>query len=267
MMSKSFPLCATAFALACSLAPGASSTPSGPGAASTPAGVPVAAPAGAAPADASAAATDTPADNPAVTPLLERRNPRYRIEIGDVIGLDFPFTPEYDENVTVQPDGYISLITLGDMHVEGMTLPEMTKVLRQAYSKILHDPIVTVALSNFEQPYFIVGGEVGKPGKYDLHGDTTLIQAVEIAGGFTYTSKHSHVLLFRRVSDDWVSARVINVKKMLSAGNLAEDMHIEPGDMVFIPKNRLSKVQPYLPYLLPYQLFRINFNATSSYGY
>lgn len=273
MTSKNLLLCVVTLAFGCLLAHSANSTPSTPAAASTPSGVPsatvpgAAATPGAAPANLGADSTDNPADNPTVTPLLERRNPRYRIEIGDVVGLDFPFTPEYDENVTVQPDGYISLITLGDMHVEGMTLPEMTKALRQSYSKILHDPIITVALSNFEQPYFIVGGEVGKPGKYDLHGDTTLIQAVEIAGGFTYTSKHSHVLLFRRVSDDWVSARVINVKKMLKAGNLAEDLHIEPGDMVFIPKNTLSKVQPYLPYLLPYQLFRINFNATSSYGY
>lgn len=244
-------------------AAGAPSTPAPPAEGVTP---PVGSPASVPGAPVSASA-DTPADNQAVTPLLERRNPRYRIEIGDVIGLDFPFTPEYSENVTVQPDGFISLITLGDMHVEGMTLPDVSTALRQAYSKVLHDPIITVALSNFEQPYFIVGGEVGKPGKYDLHGDTTLIQAVEIAGGFTYTSKHSHVLLFRRVSDDWVSARVINVKKMLSAGNLAEDLQIEPGDMVFIPKNRLSKVQPYLPYLLPYQLFRINFTAGSSFGY
>jgi len=272
MTSKNLLLCVLTLAFGALLAQGANSTPSTPGSASAPTSVPAAAsgPAAtpaAAPVNAAAESGDNPSDNPTVTPLLERRNPRYRVEIGDVVGLDFPFTPEYDENVTIQPDGYISLITLGDMHVEGMTLPELTKALRQSYSKILHDPIITVALSNFEQPYFIVGGEVGKPGKYDLHGDTTLIQAVEIAGGFTYTSKHSHVLLFHRVSDDWVSARVINVKKMLSAGNLAEDMHIEPGDMVFIPKNRLSKVQPYLPYLLPYQLFRINFNATSSFGY
>ncbi|HUI40777.1 MAG TPA: polysaccharide biosynthesis/export family protein [Terriglobia bacterium] len=200
-------------------------------------------------------------DNQTAAPLLERRNPRYRIELGDVIGLTFPFTPEYNESVTVQPDGYISLITIGDIHVQGMTSPELTTALRKAYSTVLHEPVITVSLSNFENPYFIVGGEVGKPGKYDLHGDTTVAQAVEIAGGFTYTSKHSHVLLFRRVSDDWVSARVINVKKMLSAGNLAEDLHLEPGDMVFVPKNRLSKVQPFLPYLLPYQLFRINFTS------
>jgi len=216
---------------------------------------------------APSASSSAEGDTSQAAPALERRNPRYRIELGDVIGLDFPFTPEYDENVTVQPDGYISLITIGDMHVAGMTMPELTQALRQAYSKVLHNPIITVALSNFEQPYFIVGGEVGKPGKYDLHGDTTLVQGVEIAGGFTYTSKHSHVLLFRRVSDDWVSARVVNVKKMLKAGDLAEDLHLEPGDMIFVPKSGLSKIQPFLPYLLPYQLFRINFNASSNFGY
>lgn len=214
-----------------------------------------------------AAASSGSSNNQAQAPLLERRNPRYRIELGDVISLDFPFTPEYNENVTVQPDGYVTLITLGEMHVAGMTIPEVQQSLRDAYSKVLHEPIIAVGLSTFENPYFIVGGEVGKPGKYDLHGDTTLTQAVEIAGGFTYTSKHSHVLLFRRVSDDWVSARVVNVKKMLKAGDLAEDIHLEPGDMVFIPKNRLSKVQPYLPYLLPYQLFRINFNANTTSTY
>lgn len=220
-----------------------------------------------APATASAApgapAASASADNQGQAPLLERRNPRYRIELGDVLTLDFPFTPEYNENVTVQPDGYVTLITVGEMHVAGMTIPEAQQALRNAYAKVLHEPIIAVGLSSFENPYFIVGGEVGKPGKYDLHGDTTLTQAVEIAGGFTYTSKHSHVMLFRRVSDDWVSARVINMKKMLSAGDLAEDIHLEPGDMVFIPKNRLSKIQPYLPYLLPYQLFRVNFNANT----
>jgi polysaccharide biosynthesis/export protein len=194
-------------------------------------------------------------------PLLQRRNPRYKIERGDSINLDFPFTPEYNETVAVQPDGYIDLITIGDMHVEGMTTPELTTALRQAYAKVLHEPIITVTMNSFENPYFIVGGEVGKPGKYILHGDTTVSQAVEIAGGLTYASKHSHILLFRRVSDDWISARVINLKKQFSAGNLSEDLHIEPGDFVFIPKNRLAKLQPYIPFLLPENIFHLDFQA------
>ena len=128
------------------------------------------------------------------------------------------FTPEY---VTVQPDGYISASShWGDMHAEGMTLLELTNVLRTAYSKILHDPIITVALSTLSSRISSWAARKIRSARRH-HVD----QAMEIAGGFTYTQ--SHELLFRRVSDDWVSAGVINVKKMSSADSLAEDPQVD----------------------------------------
>jgi polysaccharide export outer membrane protein len=74
-----------------------------------------------------------------------------------------------------------------------------------------------------------------------------LTQAIAIAGGFQDSAKHSQVLLFRRVNSDWVSAKIINVKEMERKGNLHEDPYLYPGDMVFVPKNRLSKIKPFLP--------------------
>ena len=67
-------------------------------------------------------------------PALQRRNPRYQIEYGDVIELNFPFTSEFNQTVTVQPDGYISLIGAGDLHVEGQTTPELRDRLREVYA-------------------------------------------------------------------------------------------------------------------------------------
>jgi polysaccharide export outer membrane protein len=75
----------------------------------------------------------------------------------------------------------------------------------------------------------------------------TVTEAVAMAGGFTEAAKHSQVLLFRRVSDEWTEAKVINVKKMLKDGNLHEDMHLHPGDMIVVPKNTLSKISKYIP--------------------
>ena len=98
----------------------------------------------------------------------------------------------------------------------GQTLPELTEAIKTAYSKILQDPVISVDPKDFEKPYFTVGGQVGKPGKFDWRSDVTLTQAIAIAGGFTDASKHSQVLLFRRVSDQWTEAKIINVKKMLS---------------------------------------------------
>ena len=69
-----------------------------------------------------------------------------------------------------------------------------------------------------------------------------------MAGGFTDAAKHSQVLLFRRESDQWTPSReLINVKKMLNSRNLQEDPELQPGDMLFIPKNALSKIKPFLP--------------------
>jgi polysaccharide export outer membrane protein len=164
-----------------------------------------------------------------------------------VVELSFPLTPEFSQTVTVQPDGFIALRDVGDLHVEGETVPELAETVQKAYKDILHDPVLSVVLKDFEKPYFIVGGQVGKPGKYDLRGDTTVVQALEIAGGMNEFAKHSNVYLFRRVSNDWVETTKLDVKKMMRTGNLAEDMHLRPGDMVFVPKNTYSKISRFIP--------------------
>ena len=160
-------------------------------------------------------------------PGLHRRNPRYQLCKGDIFDLSFPLTPEFNQTVTVHPDGYITLTGLGDFYVAGKTVPELRQVVQTAYSKILHDPVINVVLKDFEKPFFVAGGEVGHPGKYEMREDLTLTEAIAIAGGFTGSSKHSQVLLFRRVSDDWAEVRVLDVKKMFKAGNLAEDVHLD----------------------------------------
>jgi polysaccharide export outer membrane protein len=131
--------------------------------------------------------------------------------------------------------------------VAGQTVPQLTETLKEAYGKILKDPVISVVLKDFEKPYFIADGQVGKPGKYELRGDTTLTQAIAIAGGSQDSAKHSQVLLFRRVNSDWVSAKIINVKEMEKKGNLHEDPFLHPGDMLFVPKNRFSKIRPFMP--------------------
>jgi len=102
-------------------------------------------------------------------------------------------------------------------------------------------------LRDFDHPYFIAGGEVGHPGKYELRSDTTIVEAVAIAGGFTGQAKHSQVVLFRHISNDMVEAKLLNVKHMMKSRNLKEDIVLRPGDMFFVPQNAISKINRYLP--------------------
>ncbi|SRR5579864_4071321 len=191
---------------------------------------------------AAATSNSTTADS-----TFHDRYPRYKVRSGDIFDISFELSPEFNQSVSVQPDGFITLRGIGDVHVAGETVPELTASIRKAYGQILHEPLISITLKDFEKPYFIADGQVGHPGKYDLRGDMTLTEAVAVAGGFLDSAKHSQVLLFRRVDDQWVSAKIINVKKMENNGKLAEDPLLHPGDMLFVPKNKFSKLKPFLP--------------------
>jgi polysaccharide export outer membrane protein len=178
---------------------------------------------------------------------FNERNPRYQIQSGDTFDINFEFAPEFNQTTAVQPDGFVTLREIGDLHVAGQTVPELSRTLCDVYGKIMVSPSIAVVLKDFEKPYFVAGGQVTRPGKYTLRGDTTLTEAIAMAGGFTEKSKHSQVLLFRRVSDQWTEAKVVDVKKMLNAKNLGEDPFLKPGDMFVVPQNRISKIARFLP--------------------
>jgi polysaccharide biosynthesis/export protein len=181
------------------------------------------------------------------SPLLGgKRHPLYRLRPSDVVEISFTVAPEFNQTLTVQPDGYVTLKDAGMVDVQGLNLAEFSEAVEKAYRGYLHDPQVAVALKDFEKPYFIVGGEVGKPGKYELRADTTVAEAVEIAGGLTQDAKHSQVVLFRRVNDDLVETRLLNLKHMLKTNSVKEDAHLQPGDMVFVPQNSISKIARFL---------------------
>jgi len=178
--------------------------------------------------------------------LLGGRHPLYRLQTSDVVEVTFTVAPEFNQTLTVQPDGYVTLKDAGTVVAQGLTITEFAASVEKAYRGYLHDPEAAVSLKDFERPYFIVGGQVGKPGKYELRIETTVAEAVEIAGGLTSQSKHSQVVLFRRVDDRLMESRVIDLKKMLSTRTLEEDATLQPGDLIFVPQNRISKIARFL---------------------
>jgi len=178
---------------------------------------------------------------------LHQRYPRYRVRKGDTFDLDMEFSPEFNQTVVVQPDGYITLKGVGSLHAEGQTIPELTETIKTAYSTTLHDPVIAISPKDLEKPYFIATGQVERPGKYEIRSDLTVTEAVALAGGFTEKSKHSQVVLFRPLAQGGYEAKLVNVKKLLRERNLSEDLQVQPGDLVFVPQNELSKIRPFLP--------------------
>jgi polysaccharide export outer membrane protein len=171
---------------------------------------------------------------------------RYRITPGDVLEITFPFVPELNQTQTVQPDGYVSLKDARDLRAQGRTVEQFRDDVRTIYGEFVREPVFTVALKEFEKPYFLANGEVQKPGRYELRGATTLTQAVAIAGGFTHGANTARIVLYRQFGDSGAEARQINVGRMYARKDLSEDPLLRPGDTIVVPRSVLGKVMPLL---------------------
>src|SRR5262249_54374464 len=96
--------------------------------------------------------------------------PQYRLFPGDEIDVAVPSAPELDKTVTIQPDGRVMLPLLAPQMAAGRTASELGLQLGAAYDSQLLRPDVTVTVRAAPLKVF-VGGEVGKPGVYDMPGD------------------------------------------------------------------------------------------------
>jgi polysaccharide export outer membrane protein len=186
----------------------------------------------------------------------QRPDSRYALQRGDVLELNFPFVPTFTQTVTVRPDGYVTLRLVGELQAAGKTVSQFTEDIRAAYASVLRDPLVTVEIKDFEKPYFIVAGEVERPGRYDLRGVVTATQAVAIAGGLKLRAKDARAVVFRRSVDGAYQPLAVDLKKVLKEARLENDLSLEPGDMLFVPKARalnfsaLGSTLWLVPYLL-----------------
>jgi polysaccharide export outer membrane protein len=179
-------------------------------------------------------------------PFAER-NSRYRLQPTDVVEIHYRYTPEFDQTVAVQPDGFVSLQIVGDLKLQGLTLDQVKAAILAEASQRLKDPEITLVLKDFEKPYFVVGGEVGAPGRFEMRGTVTALQAIAMAGGFkTASAKHSQVILFRRVGADLAEAKILNLKAAMSMPAKEPLADLQSGDMLIVPQNRVSKIERFV---------------------
>ena len=186
---------------------------------------------------------------------------------GDEIEIKFFNVPELNEIQTVRHDGNISLHLVGDVHVEGMTVPELKDTLVTLFTDHLQAPEVLVIPRALFSGVVHVGGEVNAPGNIDMPGRFTALEAIMQAGGFNFsTASVSNVRILRLKSGNYYMAK-LDLKAALKGKNI-DPFYLEPHDIVFVPQTRITKVAQWLDrnlysllppgftYLLPYIIFR-----------
>jgi polysaccharide biosynthesis/export protein len=170
-------------------------------------------------------------------------NAGYRIQQGDKLSVKFFSHPELNEpSVAVRPDGFISLQIIDDIRAEGRTASELKTELEKAYNETLLKPIITVTVVEFVAPRVFVGGEVNKPGRYDLREAKTLVQVIFLAGGFTREANRKMVIHARPDGKgDW-RIQPANVMQVINQKGTQKDIALEDGDYIFIPESKISQI-------------------------
>ncbi len=174
------------------------------------------------------------------------QRPIYTLHTGDVIALNYRYTPEFNQTVTVQPDGTVNLNIVGTVKVAGFSVDQVhQRVIGLAATRLNH-PELTISLQHFEQPYVVVAGEVDHPGEFDLRDNITALQAIMLAGGFKDSARDTQVLLFRRINADQAEVHRLNLHDVKKTSDLERDTELEPGDMLLVTRNKMEHLSRFM---------------------
>lgn len=190
----------------------------------------------------------------------------YRIQTGDQLDIKFFYNKDLNEQVTVRPDGRISLQLVKSIVAAGLTPEQLTDQLTKVYSAQLKDPEIAVIVRSFSSQRVYVDGEVAKPGLIPLTGPTTVLQAITQAGGVLYTGNATDVMVIRRGPENRVLAMMVNMQKVHDGTDLDQDIYLKPYDIVYVPKTAIASVNLWIEQYLTRMVPRIGFTAAYPVG-
>lgn len=180
------------------------------------------------------------------TPISRTQAPytpeEYRVQVGDVLDVKFYYNPELNDQVTVRPDGKISLQLAPEVMAAGLTPRELSNRLREMYRTELKNPQVTVMIRGFGAQRVYIDGEVGSPGMVNLTGPLTVLQAIAESGGIRETARTNEVIIIRRTSERKPFVMTVDIESAITGRDLSQDIYMMPFDIVFVPRSPVANV-------------------------
>jgi polysaccharide biosynthesis/export protein len=158
----------------------------------------------------------------------------YTIGADDVLSIIFWRDKELTADVTVRPDGKVSLPLLNDVQATGLTPSQLRDRIVEESKKYVEDPNVTVVVKQINSRKVFITGEVRKPGPVPLTGPTTVLQLLSISGGLADYAKPDKITIVRIENGKPVSFK-FNYKEVIEGKKLAQNIELKPGDTVIVP--------------------------------
>jgi protein involved in polysaccharide export with SLBB domain len=182
--------------------------------------------------------------------------PAYRFYPGDEVEIIVFSAPELSRTVTVGPDGRIALPLIEPVQAADRTAAEVQETLVSAYARHLRMPELSVTPKSFGSRQVFVGGEVARPGIYEMPANIDAFQAVALAGGFLPSARRGDVLVLSRANGESRVTEVDLSSRAMRAG-FPNIQPLQRYDVVYVPRSTISQVnlfmQQYVRDALPVQ--------------
>ena len=167
----------------------------------------------------------------ALCALARAEEPDYRIGIDDVLDIAVWNVAELQKTVPVRPDGKISLPLVNDVVAAGLTPMELRDQLTKKMAAYVQNPAVSVVVREIRSLKVSVIGQVRTPGRYDIKGPSTVLDALALAGGFTEFAALRKITILR--SAGATAQRIhFDYDAAVSRGGV---VLVKPGDVVVVP--------------------------------
>jgi polysaccharide biosynthesis/export protein len=160
--------------------------------------------------------------------------PGYTIGPDDVLTIVFWREKDMSAEVTVRPDGRVSLPLINDVVAAGRTPEQLRLAVTEAAAKFIADPTVTIVVKAIHSRKVFITGQVSKPSEYALGGPTTVLQLIAMAGGVLEYADSENITVLSTADGKPTSFR-FNYKEVMNRKNLQQNVLLKPGDTIIVP--------------------------------
>jgi polysaccharide biosynthesis/export protein len=156
----------------------------------------------------------------------------YKLVVGDKLRVEVYRDPQMSQSLQIRPDGKITLPLVGDVVAAGKTPAALRDVLTTSLKEYITNPVVTVIVIEAMPQTISVIGEVNAPGTHPLKGETTVIEALAMAGGFKDFANTKNIII-QRATPTGAKRIPFNYKDAIKSEG--KPMCVEPGDVIIVP--------------------------------
>ena len=161
--------------------------------------------------------------------------PSYVIGADDVLSILFWRDKDLSvSDVTVRPDGKVTLPLLNDLQAAGRTPDQLRSAIVELARKYVEDPNPTVIVKEIKSRRVFITGRIEKPGPYPLNGKTTILQLIAMAGGLREFVDGKDISLMR-TDQGKQSVYAFNYQDVVKKRYLHQNIELKPGDVVVVP--------------------------------